>query len=58
MIYVIPADVINGQYGNNRVEARIYETQNKDGSYNNLIATVYIPIYMGLNAFGLASINA
>jgi len=52
MVYVIPDDVFNGSTTNNRIEAIV---KDKDG---NLIATVYAPINMTLNTFGLASLNA
>lgn len=51
MIYVLPADEFNGGSTNNRIEAEISVD-------NNLIATVYAPINMILNTFGLASVNA
>lgn len=51
MVYVLPADEFNGSSTNNRIEAEV--------SVNgNLIATVYAPINMILNTFGLASVNA
>ena len=51
MTYVLPADNYTGRATNNRIEAVI-----KQGS--TVIATVYAPINMTLNTFGLASINA
>ena len=51
MVYVLPADEFNGSATNNRIEAKIKVN-------NNLIATVYAPINMILNTFGLASVNA
>ena len=50
-IYVLPNDVYTGSITNNRIEAYCYEG-------NKLIATVYAPINMTLNTFGLASLNA
>ena len=51
MVYVLPADEFNGSSTNNRIEAEV--------SVNgNVIATVYAPINMILNTFGLASVNA
>lgn len=51
MVYVLPADEFDGSSTNNRIEAKV--------SVNgNLIATVYAPINMILNTFGLASVNA
>lgn len=51
MTYVLPADNYTGRATNNRIEAVV-----KQGS--TVIATVYAPINMTLNTFGLASINA
>lgn len=51
MIYVLPKDIFDGSATNNRVEAKLYED-------NKLIATVYAPINMTLNTFGLTSLNA
>lgn len=51
MIYVLPNDIFNGSATNNRIEAELY-------SGESLIATVYAPINMTLNTFGLASLNA
>lgn len=51
IVYVLPNDIYNGSATNNRIEAKLY---NED----NLIATVYAPINMTLNTFGLASLNA
>jgi len=52
MVYVIPNDTYNGSQTNNRIEARLYNIN------NDLVATVYAPIHMALNTFGLASLNA
>ena len=52
IIYILPNDNYGGSVTNNRIEARCYD------SNNILIATVYAPIYMSLNTFGLASLNA
>ena len=51
IIYIIPNDTYNGSVTNNRIEAKCYDE-------NTLIATVYAPIYMSLNTFGLTSLNA
>lgn len=51
MIYVLPNDTFDGSITNNRIEARLFED-------DILIATVYAPIHMSLNTFGLASLNA
>lgn len=50
-IYILPNDDYNGANCNNRVVAEVWKN-------NNLIATVIVPIYMHLNTFGLASLNA
>lgn len=52
MVYVIPNDTYNGSQTNNRIEVQLYD------SIDRLVATVYAPIYMALNTFGLASLNA
>lgn len=51
MVYVLPNDIFNGSATNNRIEAALYNN-------NKLIATVYAPINMTLNTFGLTSLNA
>lgn len=51
IIYVLPDDTFNGSSTNNRIEAKCYRG-------NILVATVYAPINMTLNTFGLASLNA
>lgn len=51
-IYILPDDDFNGASCNNRIEAIV-----KD-SAGTVIATVIVPIYMHLNTFGLASLNA
>jgi len=51
MIYVLPKDIFDGSATNNRIEAELY-------SEDQLIATVYAPINMTLNTFGLTSLNA
>lgn len=51
-IYILPNDEYNGSSCNNRVEAVIKDSSDK------VIATAIIPIYMHLNTFGLASLNA
>ena len=57
MIYILPNDVYDGSATNNRVEAKIY-VPNENSTDWNLYATVYAPINMTLNTFGLASLNA
>ena len=56
MVYVLPNDSYSGAATNNRIEAKIY-TLNADNE-RELYATVYAPINMLLNTFGLASVNA
>lgn len=56
MVYVLPNDSYSGGATNNRIEASIY-TLNADNE-RELYATVYAPINMTLNTFGLASVNA
>ena len=55
-VYITPDDVYDGAWSNNIVRARIYGSQSEVGQ--NPQATVYMPIYMSLNTFGLASLNA
>ena len=55
-VYVTPDDTYDGAWCNNIVRARIYGSQAEvTGSPE---ATLYMPIYMSLNTFGLASLNA
>jgi hypothetical protein len=51
MIYILPNDEITGSITNNYVKAIVKKE-------NTTIATVYAPINMTLNTFGLASVNA
>lgn len=51
IIYILPNDVYEGSITNNRIEAKCYNG-------NTLVATVYAPINMTLDTFGLASLNA
>ena len=51
MIYILPDDIYDGGITNNHIKASFYNEE-------NLIATAYVPIYMSLNTFGLASLNA
>ena len=55
-VYITPDDVYDGAWCNNIVRARIYGSKQEVGQ--NPEATVYMPIYMSLNTFGLASLNA
>lgn len=50
-VYVYPNDTFNGDYSNNIVCCKIYEE-------DNLVATVWVPIYVSLNRYGLPSLNA
>ena len=60
MIYILPNDTYDGYATNNRVEAKIYiPVLNSDNQTEmKLYATVYAPINMTLDTFGLDSINA
>ena len=55
-VYITPDNVYDGAWCNNIVRARIYGSEQEVGQ--NPEATVYMPIYMSLNTFGLASLNA
>lgn len=55
-VYVTPDDIYDGAWCNNIVRARIYGSRSEVG--RNPEATIYMPIYMSLNTFGLASLNA
>lgn len=55
-VYITPDDVYDGAWCNNIVRARIYGSEQEVGQ--NPEATIYMPIYMSLNTFGLASLNA
>lgn len=67
-VYVLPADNYSGIATNNRIEAKVYVpelnenntvvTDENNNPVLKLYATVYAPINMTLNTFGLASINA
>ena len=58
-IYIKPKDVYAGAAQNNHVRATVYSKAVVDGAETTVkIATVYIPIYMSLNLYGLASLNA
>lgn len=50
-ISILPNDIYDGGIVNNYVQASFY-------SGENLVAIAYVPIYMSLNTFGLASLNA
>lgn len=57
MIYILPNDEYNGASCNNRVEATVLDLD-ADGKWTVVIAKIIVPIYMHLNTFGLASLNA
>lgn len=52
MVYILPNDEYSGAKCNNIVVGKVYDKEGR------LKATVYVPIYMSLNTFGLASLNA
>lgn len=62
MVYVRPQDTFDGSITNNRIEAKLYgyfeDLENPDNNRYYLVATVYAPINITLNTFGLASLNA
>ena len=49
-VYILPNDTYSGDITNNYIQAIIKN--------NNHIATIYAPVHMSLNTFGLASVNA
>ena len=57
-VYIIPENIYDGAWCNNIVRARIYTNQTVANQGGNPEATIYMPIYMSLNTFGLASLNA
>ena len=54
-VYIKPKDVYGGECQNNYVEAKIYLKKTYEIVH---IATAKIPIYISLNRYGLASLNA
>ena len=50
-ISILPNDIYDGGIVNNYIQTSFY-------SEEKLIAVAYVPIYMSLNTFGLASLNA
>lgn len=60
MIYVLPDDIYDGSKTNNRIEAELYKIRKNENEeeINQKVATVFAPINMTLNTFGLASLNA
>ena len=63
-VYIKPKDVYAGAAQNNVVKATVYtratlrDMVGYDTQTRIKVATVYIPIYMSLNLYGLASLNA
>ena len=56
MVYILPDDIFDGSSTNNKIVAKLYKS--KENEPDTLIATVYAPINMTLNTFGLESLNA
>lgn len=57
-LYILPSDVYSGAYSNNVVHGKIYSDKNAYLNGGNAEVDIYIPIYMSLNTYGLASLNA
>lgn len=58
-IYILPSDIYDGAYCNNLVHGKVYNNKQAwNNGLGNPEAEIYIPIYMSLNTFGLASLNA
>lgn len=53
-VWIKPKDVYGGAAQNNHVKATLYKTET---NRKVEIATIYVPIYMSLNLYGLASLN-
>lgn len=56
--YITPDDVYDGAYCNNMIKVSLYTSDVTASTGGNPEAEIYIPIYMSLNTFGLASLNA
>ena len=54
-IYAVPADVYSGEYMNHVIQATISSVTNNVATQ---VCTVIVPIYLSLNSYGLASLNA
>ena len=52
-IYILPNDIYDGEYGNNLIHCKIYNS----AVDTNPFVELYIPIYMSLNTYGLKSLN-
>lgn len=57
-LYILPNDVCSGAYANNLVHGKIYSSEASWQKNAIPEAEVYIPIYVSLNTYGLASLNA
>ncbi len=51
-VFVVPADICSGEYSNHIIHAAV---KSESGA---LEAEVYLPVYLSLNTYGLASLNA
>lgn len=56
--YITPNDIYDGAYCNNLVKVSFYVSDTVANQGGVPEVEVYIPIYMSLNTFGLASLNA
>ena len=57
--FVVPADVYSGEYSNNVIKAMVYDGENIDFSTTKTPEVeVVLPVYLSLNTYGLASLNA
>lgn len=54
-VYAVPADVYSGEYMNHVIQATISSVTN---NVVTQVCTVIVPIYLSLNSYGLASLNA
>lgn len=53
LFYILPHDVYSGEYTNNVLYCKVYDTKD-----NSLEKELWIPIHMQLNVYGLASLNS
>lgn len=56
-VYILPDDVYDGAFSNNLVHCKIYRNKDSYIQNQNPEVEIYIPIYMGLNTYGLKSLN-
>ena len=56
--YITPDDVYDGAWCNNIIKVSLYTTDSVAQGGGNPEVVIYVPIYMSLNTFGLASLNA